>query len=295
MTQDSLREDLLLLLHRGDYSLDEGLISLAQRLGLRVFIRYIDRETSRRAALNLNDRPAITLFRSGRNGHMVEVGPTDEGRLRSNERFSIAHEIGHWLAWTQLGVAPIPAFAERSSEYWRHETAINSFASQLLIPDSVVLGWIAGVNERMLVPATMLERWARNAGVSRIVAAGRLAQLRRNFGYLELEFALDPRMPRLMLRVVESSCSADLSLPARMKHIRNDRLVEVLTSSLKGRQYLPSISFDGKRSLTLFSSWRHIGTSVNPLPSELIRNAWVRRLVTTTWAREDTPSPEFDV
>ena len=53
--------------------------------------------------------------------------------ISGQERFTIAHELGHFLILNEVHILP-----QRESEYWLLEELCNRFASALLIPDSVV-------------------------------------------------------------------------------------------------------------------------------------------------------------
>jgi hypothetical protein len=55
--------------------------------------------------------------------------------LGRHERFTIAHEIAHYLILNESAVLP-----KREAEYWLLEELCNRFASTLLIPRSLVAG-----------------------------------------------------------------------------------------------------------------------------------------------------------
>lgn len=53
--------------------------------------------------------------------------------VTGEERFTVGHEIGHYLVETQYGFRP-----DSRREYWELETVCSDFAGQLLVPDELV-------------------------------------------------------------------------------------------------------------------------------------------------------------
>ncbi len=80
------------------------------------------------AYLQLGNPPTITLVRScpDRFGKTQIAG---EARLSRRDRFSIAHELAHYLLWQRVGILP----ATTRSQYWQHEALCNEFANRLLV------------------------------------------------------------------------------------------------------------------------------------------------------------------
>lgn len=54
--------------------------------------------------------------------------------LSAHERFTVAHELGHFLLLRHAGFRP-----EREAEYWLGEDVCNHFASKLLIPAALLM------------------------------------------------------------------------------------------------------------------------------------------------------------
>jgi hypothetical protein len=55
--------------------------------------------------------------------------------LSGQERFTIAHELGHYLLLKHVNFRP-----QREAEYWLGEDLCNHFASRLLLPSSLLAG-----------------------------------------------------------------------------------------------------------------------------------------------------------
>jgi len=113
-------------------------ISLADRMGIQV----VHRGGSPRSHRSVGEpvpgaaRNRPTGFPSG-----LEAGfKTDNGgeihlwfdgdidRLPARARFSVAHEIAHYIIWRKTDTLP------HSLDYWDHEAACDDFAGRLLIP-----------------------------------------------------------------------------------------------------------------------------------------------------------------
>lgn len=286
MSPEDLGRSLLALDERdglGAAVQEGGLLGLCARLGIEVAVNFGAYARERRATLTFSRPPRIDLFRDAAPRRPIHLAPRDEGRLKSHERFSVAHEIGHFLALRELGVEPVVPTAERRSEYWKHEGAINRFASRLLLPAARLDGMLAAAPRGAHLPVRLLMRWAREVRLSRIALAGRVAERREDFGYLELEFRRDPKLPRLLLVVREWAASPDLDLPRAASKVRNDRLVSVLQQGLRGTRHLPGVSFDGKRIQSLHLSWDHVMGKAGEADSG--EASWVGRLVSTCWSR----------
>lgn len=74
------------------------------------------------------------LMRAGR-GWEVVVTRTDArpAPISRQERFTIAHELGHYMLLHETAFRP-----RRDAEYWLGEELCNRFASRLLIPDCLL-------------------------------------------------------------------------------------------------------------------------------------------------------------
>lgn len=262
-----------------------GIVTLAKVLGLQVFLSFDEGHKDRSAVLRFGQLPSIMVFRSGGVRKSIQVGPEDEIKLKVHERFSIAHEIAHWLAFKRFGVEPIEPVAARASEYWKHETAMHAFAGAVLVPRAVVAKRVLQCPGGMHLPAKSLYAMSKELRVSRIVAARQIALQRTDFGYLELQFQRDPKAPRMLLVVKESVASSDLKLPGVSSKIRNDRLVEVLVGSYGSQRFMGGMSFDGKMVRSLHMSWEQIAGLLGE--AYVGEGAWVGRLVMTCWSKDN--------
>ncbi len=98
--------------------------------------------------------------------HVVLLQRGGRSELTSRQRFTLAHEIGHFLVWKGTGNMP------DDRDYWHHEAACNRFAARLLVPDDAVL---LAINSGAAWPY-----WpgvaAKDSAVSWEVAANRITE-----------------------------------------------------------------------------------------------------------------------
>src|SRR5205807_1171969 len=90
--------------------------------------------------------------------------------LSARERFSIAHELAHWVIWRRYGSLPGSA-----SEYWFHETLCNEFAAGLLVPQSALEKFLQRLDNDKTHPVFFPSKVVQSAAVSWEVAARSIA------------------------------------------------------------------------------------------------------------------------
>ena len=108
------------------------------------------------AHLVINDRPSIVIRSKG----------TEHPLMNGFNRFSIAHEIGHWIIWRRFGLLP-----QDKSEYWAHERLCNEFAAKLLLPTEALSSFLETLVERGVHPLHFPRNVASAGQVSWHVAA----------------------------------------------------------------------------------------------------------------------------
>src|ERR1700733_9844951 len=109
-----------------------SLLDIAHSFGIIVSLQLQGVSSSQTAQVDLRAQPAkIILYRFGKLKGEREIGREEEGLLSSRERFSIAHELGHWLIFSHFQIGP----QSDDRLYWDQEEAVNSFAGHLLVPD----------------------------------------------------------------------------------------------------------------------------------------------------------------
>lgn len=98
-----------------------NLKAVRQSLGVNLVVQY---GSDRHGELRRNDSGQYEI---------VVYKRSTATPWRSRDRFTVAHEIGHFIVETKIGYHPTSR-----SEYWKLEDRCNSFAGQLLIPDDAV-------------------------------------------------------------------------------------------------------------------------------------------------------------
>jgi Zn-dependent peptidase ImmA (M78 family) len=109
---------------------------IAARLGIEVVFRALDAELS----LPSGNTSALLLRRHGRSICVV-----NENHAFTRRRFSIAHEIGHFLLHPPKESYDVIARDDHSSEgIYREEIEANAFAAELLMPEHLVRSRVKG-------------------------------------------------------------------------------------------------------------------------------------------------------
>jgi Zn-dependent peptidase ImmA (M78 family) len=134
-----------------------SVVSIAHELGTVISLRFHTSPGPHFAQIDLGDTPPkIIVYRSGQRNGEREIREGDENLLSPRERFSIAHELGHWVAFSRFRIGP----QSERRVYWEHERVMNAFAGCLLAPDWLVMRWLDQVPEGRPVPPFAVRYWA---------------------------------------------------------------------------------------------------------------------------------------
>lgn len=90
---------------------------IMERLGIRLRIIH-QTDAGASARLEISNGPEIIVSQKWQTHRLTD----------NRARFSVAHEIGHWIVWRKLGYLP------SKETYWVNEDLCNEFASCILIP-----------------------------------------------------------------------------------------------------------------------------------------------------------------
>jgi hypothetical protein len=195
---------------------------LVDELGVKLRIEV--KATSRAPEATLIPGEAnveIVLFRVMRGGNIA----------RRRERFTLAHEIGHYCALRRFNLRP-----RSRSEYWKLEQACDDFAGRLLIDD---VDLQAVLPQDFLSPRDVMRtiyRLSAECDVSVPVAAHRLGESVDGVSMCSLHFS-NPASPERLATVRwcwESNSSPWLRY-GRRRHITNNSVLAPLV-----REVLPA-------------------------------------------------------
>jgi hypothetical protein len=207
-----------------------SVLQLAASLGIGVTLRASTSSQPSHARLAYSTPPEIGIYRNGKTEFRRRLGPNDERLLRPRERFSVAHEVGHWLAWHKLGIEPIST----GRAYWEQEALMNEFAQALLVPSVLVAAWLRNSQLGRLVHPMQLRRWAESLLVSEDVVANALCRVRPELGILRLDAMEHRRTKAEFLRIRFRAGGTSLSLPNIHTHVNDGALLELLSSAELG-------------------------------------------------------------
>ena len=208
------------------------LVRMADELGIdiRLVLRPFDGRTRYDARCELRGRPKILVYRRSEAAGVAAIGPADEHLLTWRERFSVAHELGHCIAYKSLGVTPVSASEDRR-EYWRQEQAMNDFASMLLVPPWLSGRWTSKLSRFDATCVFRVRSWANDCGASPEVVVKALARDTPGIGFLKVGQGLRLDTNQRLLVVLHSASSDDVRLPNLFSHIQDSTLLNTITGN----------------------------------------------------------------
>lgn len=168
-------------------------------------------------------------------GWCIQHGDRSVIRINSEmpdvrKRFTLAHELGHLI----YGVASVVGeFVNPFTRKNKEERKIDKFASELLLPTSVVVDKI----KEIPITATALQRFARKANVSQSTVALRVASLAEQLGLnnasvvlyvndeIKWQWSETLRMTGDTPAEILMKCTKSFPNPARIPHERSEVIV----------------------------------------------------------------------
>ena len=207
------------------------LVQIANDLGIHVklVLRPLERNDSYHARCELLERPLqILVYRSSPTAAIAPVSPANEHLLSSRERFSIAHELGHCIAYQSCGLKPVPERDNRR-EYWYQERAMNEFASALLVPPWLSSQWKSQLSNFDASCLFRIRDWANACKASPEVVVTALTRDMQGIGFLKVGVGVRLRAARRVLVVFHSSSSSNLAFPNLYSHIDDAEFVNTVT------------------------------------------------------------------
>jgi hypothetical protein len=218
-----------------------SVVAMARAFGANVCLRLHTSDGKAVAQLDFGSEPAkIILYRSAKEEGERQILPGEDKVLTARERFSVAHELGHWIAYSRLQVSP----ETDRRRYWEQERVVNAFAGFLLAPDWLVKRWLSDTPEGTPVSPFALRYWAESeCRSSEDVVAKALVRCRSSIGFLRLTPAKRRRDGANVLLVLCCAAGDAVQLPHERSHIDNSRLYRALTAQIAGSCHLRGASF----------------------------------------------------
>lgn len=230
-----------------------SVLEIAHSLGITVSFRFHSSRSSNTAQIDFRNRPPkILVFRFGKSEGEQEVGWGEESLLTPRERFSVAHELGHWLLFNQFNVEP--QLDERL--YWAQEDTVNTFAAHLLVPNWLARNWLEGTEDGSPISPFALRSWATQSRVSEEVAGKALARYRSTIGFLKLLPMQRKRDGARVLQVLSSAAGEGLRLPTERSHIDCPRLWTSLQADRVGLGWFSELRLGRCPPQNLYIAWR---------------------------------------
>jgi hypothetical protein len=206
------------------------LIKFAERWGIDVELQLYANGKSRDAQSVLSpSQLGIVIYRRSDTNGVVKLTPQHERFLRPRERFSLAHELGHCLAYRQFGILPEN---NDTKEYWQQERCMNDFATSLLVPDWLRKCWLETVSADAPVSPSSLTTWGVNhCGVSAEVIAHALSRSESSVGFLKTAEAVRNNDGKRIFVVFHSSYGSRLRLPNVHAFVDDHTFVDRITGT----------------------------------------------------------------
>lgn len=232
-----------------------SILEIAHQLGAVVSLQLHTARKSETAQINLRSRPPkILLYRFNSAQGEREIDGREEGILTPRERFSIAHELGHWLLLDRLGIDP----QQGGRSYWVQEEAVNAFAGKLLVPDWLAEDWLGDTRQEEPVPTFALRKWAEQSRVSEEVVAKALVRHRDQIGFLRLLPSVRKRDGLPVLQAILSARGARLELPNERSHLADPELMDLVnTSQIGSTKWFVGLRLGRCPAQDLGVTWRH--------------------------------------
>lgn len=231
-----------------------SVLDVAHSLGIPVVMKT-GAHLNRGGKIEFSQPPRITVYRSAATAVTREMMKGDDRLLNRSEKFTVAHEIGHWILTTRLGVKPSVNRSSQKESYWAQEGLVNAFAGALLVPEWYLKRCLVDAPEGTLITVSHIRDWASRIDVSLEVLTRELCRLRDGIGFMRLTLIKRKKDKRHALKVDEVCSGENLTLPNKYKHILNERLQKIITNKATGVSLLRGCSFDEQHIDNYYISW----------------------------------------
>jgi len=235
-----------------------SVLKIAGKLGARVCILLENDDAYRQARIDLAaEPPTIYLIRSSPVWGERYLNSHEDHLLTPRERFSVAHELGHLVAYQRFNVLP----ATEKSTYWAQEEWMHRFAGALLTPDVVVDECLFGLSPGEPVsPFKLYSAAADLVRLSQEVLATQLCLRRADIGFMKLGVARKGGDQERILRVLFSVTGHQLRLPNNHSHVYEENLLRKLKADDTGAGTLRQCALGKLDPQDLSIAWRRMGT-----------------------------------
>ena len=222
--------------------------------------RNFDR-TRHLARCELGSKPIISLYRRGQAEAVAPLSPNDEAALTTRERFSVAHELGHCLAYLVYEFRPLTR-RDDPQRYWEQERAMDEFAGTLLVPPWLTEQWLHETSQMDATCVFRLRSWAGDSSVSSEVVTRALCRSAPELGFLKVAEAKRLKDGAPLFVVLHSAAGRNIQLPNQHSHVES----EVLLTTVVGKTGVDRIQAEeisSRRTGQVQIAWIASRTSIN--------------------------------
>ena len=239
------------------------LLRIAKEWGVSVELRLYSNEKHREAQSDLTTpSPKILLYRRGDTDGVLALSPDREHLLTPRERFSVAHELGHCLAFRDFHALPVLKDVDPKT-YREQEACMDDFAANLLVPNWLAEHWLQSVPCDKPVSISSLNDWAlKHCAVSKEVLADSLTRVEPSIGFLKVGSAVRVQTTKPLFIVFYSSHGAELKLPNLHSYIDDDVFIAKIQGT-SGVRWIEDCQLGDIRCGKLNVAWHESNVSTS--------------------------------
>jgi IrrE N-terminal-like domain len=243
-----------------------SVLNIARQLGARVCILLETDSVHRHARIDLAaEPPTIYLIRRSPVCGEKYLNSHEDHLLTPRERFSVAHELGHLVAYQRFNVFP----ATEKSTYWAQEEWMHRFAGALLTPEAVLDECLFGLSVgEPVCPFTLYSAATDRVRLSQEVLATQLCLRRSDIGFMKLGVDRRAGDRERVLRVLFSVAGSRLQLPNNRSHIDEENLLRRLEADHTGTVALRQCALGKLEPQDFNISWRRMGSLNGSAPKD---------------------------
>lgn len=232
-----------------------SLLEFTDSLGFTVILQLSpNASTAGRIDLLAQD-PVITIYRKSKIVGKKSLKGNDEKLLTSRERFTIAHEIGHYYAYKYCGL--LPEQGGDKKEYWKQEKIVNSFAGELLMPNWLSIRWIKGLKKEDYLNVVLLNY--RRLGISLDVALSGVCRVDKYIGFMKVIKGAKKKDSATVLKVVWSYFGSATKMPGKGSHIDSIDVISAIEGSKLGSALLRNCNLGKNHNNDYNLFWQYYG------------------------------------
>lgn len=197
----------------------------------------------------------ITIKRFSQIRSTKTLHEEDESLLTPTERFSVAHELGHYFAYKTFNIEPI---YDATGEYWRQEKIMDKFAENLLVPNHLANKWARDITKTGNI-FNKIGAWSEECRISISVIFYSLCRVKADYGFLQVILGERKKDNQEVLKVINSIFGKKIMLPKKRSHIDNKELLEQIKKSKNNEEVFKDFEIGKCKKNDYLIKWFYFG------------------------------------